>query len=85
MAMAQAEPAAAATTAPAEPSAQTTEVPTASPEADPASAQEESAQDDTLYEGALAGLSEEEIAKLALAEEESSERHDEDGAEGAVD
>ena len=32
------------------------------------------AAQDTMYEGALAGLSEEEIAKMALAEEESGER-----------
>lgn len=49
------------------------------------------AQDDeaqgTMYEGALAGLSEEEIAKLAMAEEEAmhAEGGMNEGAEGAVD
>ena len=38
-----------------------------------------------MYEGALAGLSEEEIAKLALAEEESGERQSDIGAEDSVD
>ena len=43
------------------------------------------AQNDGMYEGALAGLSEEEIAKMALAEEESAARTETTGAEDAVD
>ncbi|MGN0772844.1 MAG: hypothetical protein ACI4MP_03530 [Candidatus Ventricola sp.] len=43
------------------------------------------AQNDVMYEGALAGLSEEEIAKMALAEEESAARTETTGAEDAVD
>ncbi len=39
----------------------------------------------TMYEGALAGLTEEEIAKMALAEEQSHRRTDDTGAEDAVD
>ena len=41
----------------------------------------------TMYEGALAGLSEEEIAALAMAEEEAGHNQglENDGAEGAVD
>jgi len=47
---------------------------------------EEEAQTTEMYEGALAGLSEEEIAKMALAEEQSAARSEtDDGAEGAVD
>ena len=45
----------------------------------------DAAQSDEMYEGALAGLSEEEIAKMALAEEESAARTDTTGAEDAVD
>ena len=45
----------------------------------------DAAAQDTMYEGALAGLSEEEIAKLALAEEESGERQSDIGAEDSVD
>ena len=48
-------------------------------------AQDEAAQNDVMYEGALAGLSEEEIAKMALAEEESAARTETTGAEDAVD
>jgi hypothetical protein len=48
--------------------------------------QHEEAQDNELYEGALAGLSEEEIAKLAMAEEQSDARAEmTDGKENAVD
>ena len=43
------------------------------------------AQNDGMYEGALAGLSEDEIAKMALAEEESAARTETTGAEDAVD
>ena len=46
---------------------------------------EEDAQEIEMYEGALAGLSEEEIAKMALAEEESAARTETTGAEDAVD
>ena len=45
----------------------------------------EIAQEDEMYEGALAGLSEEEIAKMAMAEEESAARTQTTGTEGAVD
>ena len=46
----------------------------------------EEAQENEMYEGALAGLSEEEIAKLAMAEEHSAARTETtNGAEGAVD
>ena len=46
------------------------------------------AQDDaqgTMYEGALAGLTEEEIAALALAEEHGAAQSESVGAEDAVD
>lgn len=54
---------------------------------------DEQAQDEAqadMYEGALAGLSEEEIAKMALAEEQSHGADEEEsetghGEEGAVD
>lgn len=83
------EPAAAATTAPEETKQpEETAEPAGSASPDPDDADKE-AQDDaqgTMYEGALAGLSEEEIAALAIAEEESSARTDNlIGAEGAVD
>ena len=80
------EPAPAATAIPEE-----TAVPeeTAEPEQPDAAAEqaqgEEEAAQETMYEGALAGLSEEEIAKLALAEEESGERQSDSGAEDSVD
>jgi hypothetical protein len=48
--------------------------------------QTEDAQGNEMYEGALAGLSEDEIAKLAMAEEHSAARTETtNGAEGAVD
>ena len=43
------------------------------------------AQEIEMYEGALAGLSEEEIAKMALAEEGSTARTETTGTETAVD
>lgn len=50
---------------------------------------DDAAQDDaqgTMYEGALAGLTEEEIAAMAIAEEESAARTENDtGVEDAVD
>lgn len=46
---------------------------------------DEDAQSNEMYEGALAGLSEEEIAKMALAEEESPARTETTGTENAVD
>ena len=47
---------------------------------------DEDAQDEELYEGALAGLSEEEIAKLAMAEEHSAARTEmTEGVENAID
>ena len=46
----------------------------------------EEAQEEEMYEGALAGLSEEEIAKLAMAEEHSAARTETTtGAEDAID
>ncbi len=38
-----------------------------------------------MYEGALAGLTQEEIEKMALAEEQASKELGNSGAEGAVD
>jgi hypothetical protein len=46
---------------------------------------DEDAQEIEMYEGALAGLSEEEIAKMALAEEEGAARTETTGMETAVD
>ena len=46
---------------------------------------EDDAQEIEMYEGALAGLSEEEIAKMALAEEEGAARTETTGIETAVD
>lgn len=49
-------------------------------------ADDEDAQEIEMYEGALAGLSEEEIAKMAMAEEESAARTETgSGAEDSVD
>ena len=45
----------------------------------------EIAQEDEMYEGALAGLSEEEIAKMALAEEEGTARTETTGIENPID
>ena len=52
---------------------------------DEAPEKNEAAQDEDLYEGALAGLSEEEIAKIALAEETGTARGETTGTETAVD
>ena len=46
---------------------------------------EDDAQEIEMYEGALAGLSEEEIAKMALAEEEGAARNETTGIENAID
>ena len=46
---------------------------------------EDDAQEIEMYEGALAGLNEEEIAKMALAEESGSARTETTGIETAVD
>lgn len=46
---------------------------------------EDDAQEIEMYEGALAGLSEEEIANMALAEEAGSARAETTGIENAVD
>ena len=75
------EPAPAATATP-----EITETPDTEPEAtaEPAQGEEDAAQD-TMYEGALAGLTEEEIAQMAISEEESSERQNDIGAEDSVD
>jgi len=56
-----------------EPTAQAAEVPTAEPAAAPGEeAQTDEAQsNDDMYEGALAGLTEEEIGMLAMAEEQN--------------
>ena len=58
-----------------EPTTQATAEPTQEPTAEPTEAPEETAQDEAqvngeMYEGALAGLTEEEIGKLAMAEEQ---------------
>lgn len=45
----------------------------------------EAAQAEEMYEGALAGLSEEEIAKMALAEEQGTARSETTGIEDAID
>lgn len=74
------EPVAVATTQP--------EVTEAPQQAEPAQGEQEAQSDEaqgTVYEGALAGLTEEEIGQLAMAEEQSSARQDDSGAEGAVD
>ena len=46
---------------------------------------EDDAQEIEMYEGALAGLSEEEIAKMALAEESGTKRTETAGMEAAID
>lgn len=58
-----------------EPTVEATVEPTQEPTAEPTTAPEETAQDEAqvsgeMYEGALAGLTEEEIGKLAMAEEQ---------------
>lgn len=84
------EPAAVATTTP-EGTAENTQEPGVPAQDDAAAAGADEALSDegeaqgTMYEGALAGLTEEEIAAMAISEEESSARRDESGAEGAVD
>jgi Tfp pilus assembly protein PilO len=45
----------------------------------------EETQTEVMYEGALAGLSEEEIAKMALAEEQGAARTETTGTETAID
>ena len=72
-----------------------TEAPTAQEPAEEAKASQEdvtqeahsddAAQEITMYEGALAGLSEEEIAKMAMAEEQAAARSEETGSEMAID
>lgn len=47
--------------------------------------EESEAAQEVMYEGALAGLSEEEIAKMALAEEQGAARTDTTGIENAID
>ena len=54
-------------------------------EAEPEAQIDQEAHGEELYEGALAGLSEEEIAKMAMAEEESAARTEMTGTEDAVD
>ena len=46
---------------------------------------EHEAHDEEMYEGALAGMTEEEIARMAMAEEESAARTEMTGIEDAVD
>lgn len=46
---------------------------------------DEKAQEIEMYEGALAGLSEEEIAKMALEEEQGNARTETSGVETAID
>ena len=77
------------------PAAEATAEPTAAAQTTPepeqtqqSGAPAQEAQDDaqgTMYEGALAGLTEEEIAALALAEEHSAAQTESVGAEDAVD
>ena len=70
-----------------EPTVQATAEPTQEPTAEPTNAPEETAQDEAqengeMYEGALAGLTEEEIGRLAMAEEQhGSGETDEETAE----
>ena len=73
------EPAPAATATP-----EATMEPEPEATAEPAQGEDDAAQD-TMYEGALAGLTEEEIAQMAISEEESSERQNDIGAEDSVD
>lgn len=72
----------------ATPEAEQTSMPEETPQpgesAQPAEGEEVTPQE-TMYEGALAGLTEEEIGQMAIAEEESSERQSDDGAEDTVD
>lgn len=88
------EPAAAATMPPAVEPAETSQVeeqkatdnPEVVPEEDANKAQADSEQaQDPMYEGALAGMTEEEIAEMAIAEEGSAERTSDNGGEDAVD
>ena len=77
------EPVAVATTQP-----EATEAPQQTQAADTQEGAQEAQSDEaqgTVYEGALAGLTEEEIGQLAMAEEQSSARQDNSGAEDAVD
>ncbi len=52
--------------------------------AEQAQTDNEQAQE-VMYEGALAGMTEEEIAEMAIAEENSAERTSDNGGEDAVD
>lgn len=86
------EPTAAAQDSPAPAPSAALEEPeaTAEPEAaaEPEATAEPEAADgapDEMYEGALAGLTQEEIAAMALAEEEAGKTLGDSGAEGAVD
>ena len=54
-------------------------------ETNEASEKVEETQTEVMYEGALAGLSEEEIAKMALAEEQGTARTETTGIETAID
>ena len=54
-------------------------------ETNEASEKNEQTQTEVMYEGALAGLSEEEIAKMALAEEQGAARTETTGIEPAID
>ena len=54
-------------------------------ETNKASEEIEQTQTEVMYEGALAGLSEEEIAKMALAEEQGAARTETTGIETAID
>ncbi len=53
--------------------------------ASPGEASEEEPDEPQMYEGALAGHTQEEIEAMALAEEESAERLTEDKAESSTD
>lgn len=66
--------------------AENTAEPTTQPIEEPTTAPDEQAQDDAqaeadMYEGALAGLTEEEIGKLAMQEEQHSGETDEETAD----
>lgn len=76
------------TEATATPAVEQTSMPEETPQPEEGAQQAEGEKvtpQETMYEGALAGLTEEEIGKLALAEEESGARRSEDGAEDSVD
>ncbi len=76
------EPLAPDSTSPSEPEATPEPETTAEPET---TSEPESTAEPEMYEGALAGLTQEQIAAMALAEEQASKELGNSGAEGAVD